>query len=112
MEHFEINASDFETAVNFYRELFGWDIKLMPEFNYALIETGSSPNGGIAVRSGELPNNSTVYITVEDMEGTLANVVEAGGTITQPKTIITEEWGYTAEFLDPDGVFIGLWSKD
>jgi predicted enzyme related to lactoylglutathione lyase len=112
MEHVEINVSNLETGKEFYEQLFGWDIHVMPEFNYAMINPGVTPNAGLAIGAANLPNTVALYFTVEDMEATLEKIVSAGGTIRKDKTLIHENIGYISEFIDVSGNYLGLWSKD
>src|SRR3989338_2725284 len=95
--HFEIHAEEPERAAEFYRAIFGWDIKEwvvpgveMPEENrYWLVMTGKETepgvNGGIVKRRGPAPKGGepvTSYVCtvdVPDLGETLADVAKAGG---------------------------------
>jgi predicted enzyme related to lactoylglutathione lyase len=47
----------------------------------------------------------------EDLSEALARVEPAGGKILTPKTLISEEFGYYAHFLDTEGNRVGLHSQ-
>ena len=63
--------------------------------------TTSHPKGG----------SPKVYITVDSADASLEAVVKAGGTTKEPRTLIGEEIGYWAMFVDPAGNEIGLFEK-
>ena len=42
--HFEVPYDDADRARSFYRDVFGWDIQPVPEFDYNFVQTG--PVGG------------------------------------------------------------------
>ena len=44
--HIEFSAKDVVSAAKFYSDLFGWEIRQMPEMNYATFQPGSGPGGG------------------------------------------------------------------
>ena len=43
--HWELMSKDPGKVSGFYKEIFGWEIRHMPEMNYHLVETGGK--GGI-----------------------------------------------------------------
>src|SRR2546421_8323471 len=47
--HFDISGPNPEELQQFYSELFGWKLNVIPEMNYALVDTqgGFGINGGI-----------------------------------------------------------------
>jgi predicted enzyme related to lactoylglutathione lyase len=38
-------------------------------------------------------------------------VEKAGGTVDTGRTLITEEYGWSATLVDPSGLKIGLWTS-
>jgi predicted enzyme related to lactoylglutathione lyase len=101
-----------DKIAGFYKKIFGWQIKPMPELNYNLVDTGGQGgiNGGIMTppHEGPWPGNMTLYIDVEDLADYRQRVVEAGG-----KILIKEQdvggMGTFSLVADPDGRPIGLW---
>ena len=101
--HFEIQAAEPERAADFYRHVFGWDIREwtipgveMPNENrYWLVTTGSEPdpgiNGGILFRRGAAPSEGQAVnayvctIGVASVDESVARAVAAGGRVAVPK---------------------------
>jgi len=111
--HIEIPAPDLEKAKDFYEKIFGWQIQMMPEMDYALW----SPPGEEGVGGGfskSYPVNKEgilIHIGVDDIDAKLADIEKAGGKIVKPKTKISDEYGFFAEFSDISGNKMALWSK-
>ena len=109
--HVEIPTTDFEKAKTFYSNLFGWKITLMPQMNWASFETGMEPGGGFnrvdKVESvGE--HGVLIYVSVDEIQETLAKVMELGGSVIKEKTEIPEI-GWYALFGDLDGNVVGIY---
>ena len=113
---FEIPATDFDRAVKFYSEVLGREIQKteMGGALYALFPHDKENIGGaIAKAEGYEPSDKgvTVYFDGgEDLSTFLSKVEPAGGKVLVPKTLITEEVGYFAHFLDTEGNKIGFYS--
>ncbi len=115
--HFEIPFDDGARARSFYGELFGWGLEDVPGMDYTLVTTGPTGeqgatepgfiNGGMGQRGAPL-GHPLVVIDVEDLDATLAQVVERGGSVVQGRMPVGE-MGFTAYFTDPEGNVIGLW---
>lgn len=110
--HIEIPAPDLEKAAEFYSKLFGWEIEMLPEMDYAV---WSPPEEGVAggfLKSAKpTTDGALLHIGVDDIEAKLREIEAAGGKTVTPKTKISDEWGYYAEFTDIFGNKLGLWSK-
>jgi uncharacterized protein len=109
--HFEICVKDLKAGTDFYRELFGWTIKMESTMNYAMIDTGKEPGGGIFQAEGDIKPYLAIYPEVDDIEKTLEKAEKLGAFIIVKKTKISDEWGYYGLFTDPDGNVIGVWSR-
>jgi hypothetical protein len=110
--HFEIASPNLEGAAAFYEKLFDWRIGDEQTDGYRLVETADGSIGGGLLRSpeGVFPY-VTVYVGVEDLEGTLERAEELGGkTVVEPMAIPGA--GRFAVFQDPDGVMLGLFQED
>jgi predicted enzyme related to lactoylglutathione lyase len=108
--HVEIPTTDFEKAKVFYSNLFGWKINMMPHMNYAAFETGSEPSGGFnkvdkIASAGE--QGVLIYVSVDEIQETLARVMELGGNVIKEKTEIPNI-GWYALFVDPEGNLLGI----
>jgi predicted enzyme related to lactoylglutathione lyase len=89
--HFEISADDTERAVDFYREVFGWEFqKFGGPRDYWLVTTGEEGepgiNGGVFRRDG--PVNFVNTVKVASVDESAAKVVERGGKVVVPKANI------------------------
>ncbi len=107
--HFEIPVDDPEKSMAFYSRVFGWTFTKFGEENYWLVTTGpdSEPgiNGGLMKKNpGQPPTN---VIAVSDIDKSMQDVKDAGGTIVLDKMEIPTV-GYVAYFTDPDGIITGL----
>ena len=114
---FEVPVNDFVRAKKFYSEILQAEIKdekmggdLMGFF---LTEKGGS-SGAIVKGKGHVPGDkgTIVYLNGgEDLQVILDRVEPSGGKIVVPKNLITDELGYFAWFLDPEGNRLALWSQ-
>lgn len=111
--HFELWSENPSRAGDFYKTVFGWQIREIPEMAYRLVDTGGSGgiNGGIMTpQKGPWPDKLTFYIDVEDIEASLEKVQKAGGNVVVPKMEVPGV-GWLALFSDPDERVIGLWKQ-
>src|SRR5436309_11847202 len=92
--HFEIHADDSQRAVNFYQNVFGWQIhKWEGPQDYWLIATGPQNEPGIdgAILKRMQPINGDAVIAyvctidVPSLDDTVAKITAQGGTIVLPK---------------------------
>lgn len=113
----EIPVSDFQRAVNFYdlvlkiniaAEQMGKDL-----MGFFQLE-GYGSSGAIIKGEDYHPGNigPLVYLSLEDdIKVVLNRVVEAGGKIIKPKTLVSAAIGYIGVFEDSEGNRIALHSK-
>ena len=112
LSYFEIRGSDYEKSKQFYLSLFDWKIeRSWGDQPYGIIHLGDGQEGGLEQAAQGRSPRVIFYFAVDDIDATLSAVEKAGGKILNPKTLITEEYGYYATFSDPDGNVIGLSSK-
>src|SRR3989339_404134 len=96
--HFEINSQDPQKAIDFYSQVFGWEIKKWdnPAMDYWLVMTGGEKepggiNGGIMKRQGPNPttneaiNSFVCSIDVQSIDESLEKIKQAGGQIVNQK---------------------------
>ena len=117
---FEIPVDNLDRAVSFYETVF--EIKLSrytmgpaQVAAFPLIENVPGSPGSLVFSPnfGSPSSKSTLlYFNAGsgDLQNELSRVETAGGKILQEKTLITEENGYLAVFLDTEGNRIGLHS--
>ena len=113
---FEIPAVDLGRAKVFYEAVFGVSLMHMDMGPSAMemfpTEPGAPNAGGaLIVTEGYTPSatGTTVYFQADDIDGTLAKVTAAGGSILAPKMAIGEH-GFIAQFLDSEGNRVALHS--
>jgi predicted enzyme related to lactoylglutathione lyase len=121
--HFEIQASNPQTLIDFYSDLFGWSFNKWEGGDYWLIQTGSDNepgiNGGLLPRKGPPPegmaavNAFVITIDVADLDGLLAKVESGGGgaLVCVPKMAVPGI-GWLAYVKDPDGNIFGMMQAD
>jgi len=114
--HVEIPALDPTKAGTFYADLFNWNIKVDPSFDYHMFQVEPGPAGGF-VKVGEHPGQPSykpgevlIYVSTDDIDATLAKAESLGGKILVPKTEIPQT-GWFAFFSDPTGNRIGLFTS-
>ncbi|WIV53535.1 VOC family protein [Amycolatopsis nalaikhensis] len=117
--HFEIHAGAPDRAVKFYTTVFGWKFERWGEEPYWVISTGEGNgiDGGLLPRVGPAPAASTPVcgyvntIAVTDLDGALASVSDAGGSLTLPKNSVPGV-GWLAYCTDTEGNIFGLLQPD
>ena len=116
---FEIPVTDMQRAKHFYQVAFGihMDDMSMPGMEMAgfPMEMGSGKASGALVKSDySKPSIDGVLIYLNanpDMADILDRILSEGGQIVMPKTLITPEIGYMANFIDTEGNRIALHSQ-
>ena len=109
---FEIPVLDFNRAMQFYQNVM--EIKIQ-ELEFAGIQHSyGGVNGAIVKGEGEPSNKGTLlyFNGGEDLNKYLKNVEKQGGEILKEKTLISDDIGYFALFLDTEGNRLGIWSKN
>ena len=115
---YEIPATDFARAVNFYETILGINIHVQ-EMNGMKVgympQQGDAVGGAIMAGPGQSPSGSgiTIYFKAgSDLAVPLARVQPAGGQIIMPKTLVSKQIGHIALFHDTEGNRVGLHSMD
>ena len=116
---FELPASDFKKAKEFYETVFDWKVELCGEEGAMARTTAADKeynptelggiNGGFYKRKSKAdqPSCSVETASIDD---SLKAIEKAGGKVVTPKHPI-EEWGFMADFADPEGNVLSLWEK-
>lgn len=110
--HFEIMADDPDRAVEFFKNVFGWEINKWENesVDYWLIKTGEEGELGIdgAIARRPDPNSRiTNTIDVPDIDEYAKKVVANGGKLITEKMSIPGI-GYLYYFLDTEGNTHGI----
>lgn len=112
----EVPVTDIDRAKRFYESVLqatiSVDSEMMPGYKMGMINTaGMEPTdlGGALVQGeGYEPGsgNTLVYFNAIETGGVdafLDRVQKAGGTVTSPKILISEEYGFCGYFTDTEG---------
>lgn len=115
---FEIPVRDLGRAMRFYQAAFGYQMKetqMGPSrMAWFPMEPGGAGAAGTLIQDeGYVPSHdgSLVYISVGDIDGTLAAIATAGGKTLLPKMSIGEH-GSIAHFEDSEGNRVALHSMN
>ena len=119
--HFEVPFSDGDRARNFYQQVFGWQLNVIPEMNYTMVSTGpvaetgmpTEPGyigGGMFQRDPAFPQGPVITIDVPSIDDALATIQSLGGEAVGEKMPVGE-MGFAAYFKDTEGNVIGLWES-
>jgi predicted enzyme related to lactoylglutathione lyase len=106
----ELLTTDPAAATEFYTQLFGWTTQAWPmgDFDYTIVKAGESDAGGIMPipeKAKGMPPSWGAYVTVEDVDATVAKAEKLGGKIIVPPTEIPTV-GRFAVIQDPQGAVI------
>ena len=113
---FEIPVTDLARAKHFYQVSFGIHMEDMHmpgmEMSGFPAEMGNGKVSGALVKDGNTrPSADGVIIYLNanpSMDNILEKIEGAGGKVLMGKTLISEEIGYMAFFIDSEGNKIGL----
>lgn len=113
---FEIPAIDIQRSVNFYNEIYGIEMGITEANGYtmAFFPADKGIGGAVVSGQGSIPSDcgTLVYLNAgKDLDMVLAKVEPAGGRIILPKTLINEDVGCFALFIDTEGNKMALHSK-
>jgi predicted enzyme related to lactoylglutathione lyase len=105
---FEVTGRDAPALQKFYSELFGWKFDTNNPGGYGMSDANET---GVTVGVGAAPAGAagqvTGYVTVSDIDATLAAAERLGGKTIMPKfTPGGNAW--IALFVDPEGHVMGL----
>jgi predicted enzyme related to lactoylglutathione lyase len=115
--HFEVPFDDADRARSFYRDVFDWQIQVVPEMGYNLVATGpvgdqgpSEPGyiGGGMLQRQDPVTAPVITLEVDDIDAALVAVEKHGGTTAGEKTPVGD-MGFAAYFRDSEGNLMGLW---
>lgn len=106
--HAEVVGRDGPALHRFYGQLFGWKQNTDLPGGYAMTDPADS---GIVLGTGPAPDGGagwvTFYVTVGDLDASLAKAAELGGQVVMPKFSPTPGT-WLAMVADPEGHVIGL----
>jgi predicted enzyme related to lactoylglutathione lyase len=110
---FELHTRDYEAALGFYTDVFGWTTNTEadePGFRYTTEVQGETQYAGVMDASGFLPegvpSNWSVYFHVDNADASIAKAVELGGAVVMPAE--DTPYGRLATVTDPMGALFRL----
>jgi predicted enzyme related to lactoylglutathione lyase len=106
----EIPSADIERSVDFYRKVFGWNVRQRADGHTAFDDTVGEVSGSwVEGRAPSPTPGLLIYIMVDSVAATLDAVVAEGGAVVQ--SIGADAPEITARFSDPAGNVIGLYQE-
>ena len=106
----EIPATDVARSSEFYKAVFGWNIRQRGDGTKAFDDTTGEVSGAwVAGRLPAAQPGLLMYVMVDDIHATIKALLANGGTIVQPVGADAPE--ITARFADPAGNIIGLYQE-
>lgn len=105
---FELHTRDLPGASDFYRNVFGLDVKAVsdaPELRYSVLTHGDAEYAGIFDATADLPADVgpswTVYFATADIDAAVATLTDLGGTVVSDP--VDTPYGRLATVTDPTG---------
>ncbi len=108
----ELTTTKPAEAMSFYAGLVGWESKGEPMPGYHVFGREGEMLG--AITGTESPDGKTrpaqwmPYITVDDLDATVAKLDELGGSVIMPPMDLPNDGGRIAIIKDPQGIATGL----
>jgi len=112
--HFEIPVDDPDRAEKFYSSVFGWTFQRYPGAPqyYGMATTGDTEpgiNGALFQRGSD--SETSITMSVDSIEDSIARILAEGGQVIQEKTPIPT-MGWFATCKDTEGNRFGLFTND
>lgn len=118
LAHFSINADDLDRAKAFYRAVFGWTSRAYGPPGFYMIEGAAGPGGTFAslqqrreIVAGKPTFGLECTLAVDDSEAAEVAILQAGGKIVMPRTILPGV-GKLFFFEDTEGNVLGAMEYD
>ncbi|HYK44165.1 MAG TPA: VOC family protein [Parafilimonas sp.] len=108
--YLEIPATDIAASANFYKQVFGWNIRTRGDGATAFDDGVGEVSGSWVLNRKPSPEPGLlIYVMVDNVAATVDAVIQAGGIIVQPVGADAPE--ITARFKDPAGNVLGLYQE-
>jgi predicted enzyme related to lactoylglutathione lyase len=113
--HLEFRSFDFARTSAFYAKVFDWQTQQNAQATYMKHDAGEGggaegPSAGWVRAAVSQAPGPLVYVVVDDLAATLAEVERQGGRVLVPKLPFAGG-GEIALFADPDGNVVGIWVR-
>ena len=108
--YIEIPATDIARSAEFYKQVFGWQIRKRGDGSTAFDDgVGEVSGAWVLGRPAASTPGLLVYIMVDSAAATVDRIVAHGGEVVQPIGVDAPE--ITARFRDPGGNVIGVYQQ-
>jgi predicted enzyme related to lactoylglutathione lyase len=108
--YIEIPTTDIARSAEFYKRVFGWNVRTRGNGSTAFDDTTGQVSGSwILKRPPSSQPGLLVYVMVDSVAATIELITANGGEIVQPIGADAPE--ITARFRDPGGNVIGLYQQ-
>jgi predicted enzyme related to lactoylglutathione lyase len=108
--YIEMPTADVARSAEFYRQIFGWNIRQRGDGSTAFDDgVGEISGTWVVGRPPSVTPGLLVYIMVESVAATVETIIANGGEIVQPIGADAPE--ITARFRDPGGNVLGLYQE-
>ncbi len=109
--YLEIPAGRAEDAAAFYSKVFGWQVRQRGDGNLAFDDSGGVSGTWVKESDRTSDERTRVYIMVDRIAESLAQIAVAGGRVLTPRTEIAPNMGAFSTFADPTGNEFGLYEE-
>lgn len=108
----QLTTTDTDAAPRFYSALFGWRFEVVSEDPQPFwsVLNGDRLNAGMMPAPDGVPAHWLVYFTVADLDASIAQIGDTGGTVTVGPVPIPA--GRFAVAMDPQGAVFALFEGD
>ena len=108
--YIELPATDISRSANFYKVVFGWQVRQRGNGSTAFDDSAGEVSGTwVLGRPPASQPGLLVYVMVDSVAAILDAIVANGGQIVQPIGADAPE--ITARFRDPAGNVLGLYQQ-
>lgn len=117
IQWFEIPVLDIKRAVGFYNSIYQIEMETTETPNHAMAFFPAKNGIGGSLIQGQgcitTENGTLIYLNGgKDLNAILSRVETAGGRVIMEKTMINEDAGYFALFIDSEGNKLALHSNN
>lgn len=113
--HFEVTGKDGAKLIDYYSQLFGWEIDASNPMGYGVVQRDGNTNaegagigGGVTGGPEGYDGHVTFYVEVPDVEAALAKAEELGGSRLMGPDEVPGMGIVLGHLTDPEGHLIGV----
>lgn len=113
--HFEVVGQDGGKLIDYFSQLFGWEIDASNPMSYGVVQRDGNTNaegagigGGVTGGPDGYDGHVTFYVEVPDVEAALAKAEELGGSRVMGPDEVPGMGIVLGHLTDPEGHLIGV----